>query len=70
MTLVIINLVKLKITSDIKNSCISDDRCTDPMSGYMMTEDPESNAQLHERRIQNCIITINEYFQRYLNISC
>jgi hypothetical protein len=33
MTLVITNLVKLKITRDIKNNRISDDKCTDPMSG-------------------------------------
>jgi hypothetical protein len=42
--------VKLKITSDIKNNCISDDKSTDPISGYMMTQDPESNSQLHVKK--------------------
>jgi hypothetical protein len=50
VTSVIINLAKLKITSDIKNNCISDVRSNDLMSGYMMTEDPENNSQWHVRK--------------------
>lgn len=47
----VINLLKLKITSDSKNKCtsISDDQCTDPVSGYMTTEDPESNSPLQAK---------------------
>jgi hypothetical protein len=56
--------VKLKITSDIKNNCISDDRITDPMSGYM-TEGRESNSQLHVKKNTELHYHYYEYFQRY-----
>jgi len=55
----------MKITSNIKNKCISDDRCTYPMSGYMMTKIQKVIHNCTRGRIQNCIITINEDFQRY-----